>query len=316
VRARFGVSLPVSQFFRTPTIAGLAEVLSTAGASDARTALVPIRTDGDRPPLFLVHPVGGDVLCYAPLTELLGPGQPCYALQTPEDGTPCETVPQLAAHFADVVRKEAGDGPCRLAGWSMGAVVAVEVARLLAEEGCRADLVTLIDPPEPGTGRDAPDEAALLAWLGRDLAGLAGASWQPDAEEFRSAEATARVPLFHRRAVEAGVLPADTGLLDLEGIVRRFGRNARALAAHDPAPTDVPALLVLADDGRSAHDEAARLWTGELLRGCRQVNIPGDHYSIMRRPAVDRLAAILRDALAAEPADNRTRTVRPEGETN
>ncbi|GAB1340732.1 hypothetical protein ACE1SV_73220 [Streptomyces sp. E-15] len=308
VRARFGVSLPVSQFFRTPTIAGLAEALSTAGADDVRTALVPIRVDGDRPPLFLVHPVGGDVLGYAPLAELLGPEQPCYALQTPQDGTPCDTVPQLAAHYAEVVRKTAGEGPCRLAGWSMGAVVAVEVARRLAEEGCRTDLVTLIDPPLPGTGGDAPDEAALLAWLGRDLAGLAGERWQPDAAEFRRAEGPARLALFRRRAVEAGALPADTDLHDLEGIVARFGRNARALAAHDPSPADLPALLVLADDGSSAHDEAARRWSAELLPGCRRVSVPGDHYSIMRRPAVERLAALLRDALAAGPADDRSRT--------
>lgn len=294
IRSRFGVSLPVSSLFDTPTVAGLAEALGTAGAPKARQALVPVRTTGSRRPLFFVHPVGGDVLCYSKLVELLGPDQPVYALQTPAEDVPGGTVEELAEHYARAVRQAAGDGPYRLGGWSMGGLVALETARILSQGGGRVDVVALIDPPAPGAVAE-PDDVALLAWLARDLAGITGGDWAPGGEEFRAADGTASTEVFHDRAVRAGILPDDVDAAGMDEIVRRFSRNARALAAFEPAPTDVPVWLFRACDGEPARHAADR-WRG-LLRDCRVLDVPGDHYTVMREPAVRRLAEQLQDVL-------------------
>ena len=47
------------------------------------SALVPIKTDGTRPPLFFVHAVGGSVAPYVALASLLGEDQPFYGLEDP-----------------------------------------------------------------------------------------------------------------------------------------------------------------------------------------------------------------------------------------
>ncbi|MET9110656.1 amino acid adenylation domain-containing protein, partial [Streptomyces zhihengii] len=294
IRARFGVSLPVSLLFDTPTVAGLAEALATAGAGEVRQALVPVRTTGSRAPLFFVHPVGGDVVCYSKLVEALGSDQPVYALQTPAEDVPGGSVEELAEHYAGAVRQVVGEGPYRLGGWSMGGVVALEMARLLTQHGSRVDVVVLIDPPAPGAVAE-PDDAALLAWLARDLAGIAGRDRDAGGEEFRATDGTASTEVFRERAVRAGILPEDVDAVGTDQIVRRFSRNARALAAFEPAPADVPVRLFRACDGEPSPHAVDR-WRG-LLRDCRVLDVPGDHYTVMREPAVRRLAEQLRDVL-------------------
>jgi len=43
--------------------------------------LVPLRPEGDLPPLVLAHPAGGDVETYRALLPYLDPRQPVYAFQ-------------------------------------------------------------------------------------------------------------------------------------------------------------------------------------------------------------------------------------------
>ncbi|GHH83875.1 hypothetical protein GCM10018793_47030 [Streptomyces sulfonofaciens] len=314
IRGQMGVSLPVSTLFARQTIAQLAEVVHDAAAS-AREALVPIRTEGERPPLVLVHPVGGDVLCYAELAGLLGDDQPVYALQTPDTDIPLTTVADLAAHYAEVITAAVPEGPYRLGGWSMGGVVALEIARRLLGEGHQVDLVAVIDPSEPPgpSGAILPDEAAMLAWLGKDLAGIAGRKWAPTAESLREPAGESPLQAFHRRAVEAGALSADVDADTLAGIAARFSRNARALAEHRPLPAEVPVRFYRAADG-GASTATAREWAALFPHACDIVDVPGNHYTVMRQPALSRLAEELRALLtgtAPAPADPGSSGARP-----
>ncbi|MBN0231543.1 hypothetical protein JTL43_34670, partial [Pseudomonas aeruginosa] len=76
IEKRYGVDLPMAALIETPTMEGLAERLRERSAVRAFDPLVPIRAGGSRPPLFLVHPLGGHVLCYLPLVRALPPDQP------------------------------------------------------------------------------------------------------------------------------------------------------------------------------------------------------------------------------------------------
>ncbi|MFF8910685.1 hybrid non-ribosomal peptide synthetase/type I polyketide synthase [Streptomyces olivaceoviridis] len=290
-----GCSLPISTLFASPTIALLAEAVRAAGATTHRSALVPINAAGSKPPLFIVHPVGGDVLCYAGLAALLGDDQPCYGLQTPDGDPAPATVPEMAAHYVEAVTKLAPSGPYRLAGWSMGGVIALEMARQLTEAGADVELVTVVDLLEPpGDGSAAPvSDAELLAWLGKDLAGLVGEVWQPTPDLFRSADGRAPLEVLHAEAVRRSILPADIDLETLGSIVDRFTRNSRALLAHVPQPYAGEVRFVRAEDGTSV--DTAKQWT-QLFEGASAlIELPGDHYSVMRPPLLDALAHAFRD---------------------
>ena len=80
IEQRHRLSIPVSTLSTGPAVATLA-VRVRDRVAVAFDPCVPIKPTGSRPPLFLVHPIGGNVLCYVELSEHLPPEQPLYGLQ-------------------------------------------------------------------------------------------------------------------------------------------------------------------------------------------------------------------------------------------
>ncbi|SPU02011.1 amino acid adenylation protein [Bacillus subtilis] len=81
IREALGVELSIGNLFEAPTVAGLAERLEMGSSQSALDVLLPLRTSGDKPPLFCVHPAGGLSWCYAGLMTNIGTDYPIYGLQ-------------------------------------------------------------------------------------------------------------------------------------------------------------------------------------------------------------------------------------------
>ncbi|MEU5471234.1 hybrid non-ribosomal peptide synthetase/type I polyketide synthase [Streptomyces lydicus] len=295
IRQRTGRSLPVATLLARPTVASLAEVLRDRPGDEGRAALVTLRDTGTRPPLFLVHPVGGDVLCYAGLGALLDDDQPLHALQYPDLEPAPQTVADLATHYADAITERFPDGPYRLGGWSMGGVLALETAHLLAGRGKTVELVAAVDLLEPPGRAEPTSDAALLARFARDLAGLAGGDWNPEPAEFEPTGDRSAIEELLTRARHAAVLPEEIDAVTLERLAGRFLRLSRALADHEPAAYRGRVRLLQAMDGATA--PTTRQWLDLLGDQAESVDVPGDHYSVMCSPNLQTLAAEFGKAL-------------------
>lgn len=114
--------------------------------------ILPIRTAGTVPPLFIVHGrrglanVGGDFV------SLLGDDQPAYAIQARGlDGRdePNRSVDAMASDYVAAIRSVQPQGPYFLGGFCAGSYVALEMARLLLAAGEKLLPPLLIDPPLP-----------------------------------------------------------------------------------------------------------------------------------------------------------------------
>ncbi|MFI5528204.1 amino acid adenylation domain-containing protein [Kitasatospora sp. NPDC051853] len=293
VRRRLGREVPLATLFARPTIELLAQALRE-GAGAERSALVPIRDGGTEPPLFFVHPVGGDVLCYAALASRLGPEQPFIGLQVPDLTQPLTTVAELAEHYAAAVTAAAPEGPVRLGGWSMGGVIALELARLLTAAGREVESVLAVDlleqprPADPGP----VDDADLLCWFARDLAGQRDCDWTPVPEDFRPADGRSPLEVLHAEATRTGALPPGIDLPVLARIVDRFTVNSRALLAHQARPYDGRVTVVRGADGSTR--ETSQAWLALCGPGSELVELPGDHFAVVRDPRLAELASPLR----------------------
>ncbi|XXT21833.1 amino acid adenylation domain-containing protein [Sorangium sp. So ce429] len=296
IKQRFGRDLPLSTLFENATVERLAGVLRVRAASTGRTALVPIQQGGTSPTLFLVHPVGGDVLCYASLASRLGPGQPVYGLQVPErgpNGGPLTRIEDMAEHYISELRSVQPKGSYRLAGWSMGGVIAFEMARQLRNAGQEVSLLAMIDVAHPADEAERPeiDDETLVSWFARDLGGLAGKELHIDPEVLRRLPGEHQIHHLLAQARRAQVLPHDIDAPTIGAYIERFKRNFRALLSYRPKPYAGDVLLI------RAKKQEPRITEGwqSLARGRSAViTIPGDHYSIMREPAVQTWADRLR----------------------
>ncbi|HEX2316312.1 MAG TPA: amino acid adenylation domain-containing protein [Thermomonospora sp.] len=143
-----GLELSPREVFTHQTVEALARA-SREAPEDAPSldVLLPIRASGSRPPLFFVHPAGGLAWPYFQFQRHLGPDQPIYGLQarTFTQGEPPESVAAMAAEYLERIRAVRPSGPYHLAGWSLGGLVAYEIACLLQAAGEEVALLVLID---------------------------------------------------------------------------------------------------------------------------------------------------------------------------
>jgi amino acid adenylation domain-containing protein len=309
IENRFGKALPLATLFASPTLESLAARLTQAGSpglGQRRLPLVAIQPQGDRVPFFCVHPVGGNVLCYLDLASQLGPQQPFYALQTPDSGegpgAPAlpSSIEQMAALYVKELRQVQPRGPYRLGGWSMGGLVAFEMARQLAREGDEPDLVALIDtlPPAPEPLRP-PSEEELVASFAQDLARLLGHDVGISPEELRPLATREKLGHVVQLGHAAGLLQEDFGLARIEPLFATFAANLRASWSYAPEPYPGSVTLWLSEQTLSAFSsEPGKGWSRLALGGIETRTLPGDHYSLLRLPQVERLAHELTARLA------------------
>ncbi|MFI7388119.1 amino acid adenylation domain-containing protein [Streptomyces sp. NPDC049813] len=173
IEAHFGTRIGVQTLFEAPTPAALATRLSEPPADRTPTVLLPLRTDGARPPLFCVHPAAGISSVYAGLLPHL-PDRPVYGLQAralfAADQTPA-TIEEMARDYLAEVRTVQPAGPYHLLGWSFGAGVAHAMAAALREGGEEVALLAMMDgyPPRATGETYSADDPSVQAALRESL---------------------------------------------------------------------------------------------------------------------------------------------------
>jgi len=128
--------------------------------SELPVSLVPIQPKGNKPPLFCIHPAGGIVFPYYTLAAYLGKEQPLYGIQDPQlydSQYKSNSIETMAAHYVEVIKTIQVDGPYNLLGWSVGGVVAYEMAQQLTKQGQVVNNLILLDTNAPhfGDGRNS-----------------------------------------------------------------------------------------------------------------------------------------------------------------
>ena len=313
IRQHFGCDLPIAALIAAPILAHQADMLRVPAPAVADTrdgpALVPLRAEGDRPPLFLLHPVGGTVACYRDLVRRLRPGRPVIGVQAagidPGERVFAGDLPEMATAYLEVLLRHQPDGPYHLAGWSMGGVLAFEMARQLAETGQPMGAVALIESYTPALLRslegplDEPQEVREVRAFASDLLGLAEI---PPLQVAEGRDPFAAL-LLSPWLTEA--LPGmDSG--QLRRLFAVFRAHGQALADYEPAPYG-GAVTVIAGEAVPVADHA-RGWKPLAGGGLDVHAVPGDHHSILQPPGLDLCAAILDDALSR--AETRAETGR------
>jgi thioesterase domain-containing protein/acyl carrier protein len=151
LRASLGVDLPIRAVFEAPTPAGLAERIVALSQGDeplnSVAMLLPLRSQGSRPPLFCMYPGTGLAWTYASLLPHL-PDRPIYGIQNrilSDLNYRPVSIKAIAADCLTQIRSVQPNGPYHLLGWSFGAHLAHAIATGLQDQGEEVALLTLLD---------------------------------------------------------------------------------------------------------------------------------------------------------------------------
>lgn len=313
VHKAFGISVPLMVLFEHPTVESFARLLSQPERLKGPDTLVPIQPSGNRRPLFFVHPAGGNVLCYYELARELGAEQPFYGLQSSlEDIENAGSMERMAAAYNEAIRQVQPHGPYRLGGWSMGGVVAFELARHLRSQGEQVEWLGILDIPAPGgvkrEDRDRIDEATALLIYARKIELFSGVSLDLEQAHEWSADRLSEHLLHAMRA--AKLVPEEVR----PGMFKRFMEVQRAhnyaSLNYVPSTYDGALTVIRCEAPPPIRLEAELLRLDELYaepslgwsRFCTQApivhRVPGNHVEMMAPPHVKTVADIIQQALA------------------
>jgi amino acid adenylation domain-containing protein len=299
IEKRLGKRVPLATVFQGATVEHLATILRQRAQAPPVSSLVAIQPGGSRRPLFLIHPAGGHVFPYVHLARHLGSDQPTYGLQAKglEEGSqPQSRIEDMAAYYIEALRKVQSDGPYLLGGWSMGGVVAFEMAQQFHAQGQRVALLALLDTRIPAADEELADEdfeARLLV----DFVRYFGLSLDPR-------DSLARLPkheLLERvleHAKRAGLMPQDIEVSQAQPFIElckadfRATRNYR-LRRYCGRITLLKAGLELS----GVPSDPTLGWSKWADGGVDVEVVPGNHATMVYQPHVEILADKLRTRL-------------------
>lgn len=343
VRSELQRDVPLRVLFERPTVARLARYLDDDAEFDRQRTLPPevvtIQPNGDKPPLFLLHAVDGNVVAYLDLARHFPGDQPIYGVQHPGlvDDVDCDlTLEELAERYAEILQTVQTEGPYTLVGWSLGGLVAYELAKQLNQRGCGISLVALIDS-RVWTDETAEQMANRSRQEAESQFGLSVEAFlqlAPD-EQFsllldraKAASGTHdELTLLKRLSAEIG-LPIDQLLFLLEETIpadysgqwndflgrarQQFGSLAdgrreqlkrqlqvvRHLMSgqRDYRPQPFDGPVVLLRADDPSHKDASLGWE-QVVRRLIIHTCPGHHFSIMREPHVAEVAGLINSSI-------------------
>ena len=242
---------------------------------------------------FWLIPDGGGAPTSYIFLEEISPKTAVWGLTSPYCKTPEEYVcgvVGIATKFIQEIKRRQPKGPYHIGGWSAGGVISFETARQLIDMGDVVETLVFIDTPCPLIIEPLPGT-------------------------------------LHRFFGSIGLLGEGDGAIDRlpPWLLPHFAASVHALSTYDAAPIPPDkcpnVTAIWCEDGvckeesdprpdpypyghaqwllENRTDFGTNLWEEFLDEGkitCRRM--PGNHFSMMKAPFVDRLTAFLREALA------------------
>ena len=286
INERFGVELSATAVLASPTVTALATRLVRRRRTAATVILLRASGNTRATPLFCVAGAGSPAVSLRPLADALGEDRACYGVQArglEETARPDRTIEAAARRPLAEIRAIQPTGPYLLAGYSYGGLVAFEMACALEATGERVALLAVLDTPAP----------SVMLTRGERLAASAPARQHGVASRVRWA---ARASQLHGRErvalATAGILPRRS--LHQYHLFFRYAR--RMTRAYHPASTFAgPILVVRVADSPFEPDLG---WSAFARGPITTIEPPGNHDSMVRRPYVTTLGAMLSRACA------------------
>jgi amino acid adenylation domain-containing protein len=292
------------------------EVAKTFAKKLDGETIVPIMSGGSETPVFFIHPIGGDVYCYAQIAQGISDAHPIFGIQAEDLEMKDATldIKLMAQRYVSYIRSVQPSGPYYLSGWSLGGIIAFEVACQLTESGDKVDVLALLDsyPSMNRTTVSQSSDKLVLNALVQDTLNVNGKSAQVDWLTDDSSEVSAvandieglndvTMTLIEDAFDVLRVAEAVANEMTTEQFVAKwdfYRALYRAWEQYHPAVYSGHVSLILASDSLSqSGNTPSTLWRESARGGFNIEVVQGNHYSMMRGETGQLISDILNNII-------------------
>ncbi|MBW4670971.1 MAG: amino acid adenylation domain-containing protein [Cyanomargarita calcarea GSE-NOS-MK-12-04C] len=293
----FGKTLPLATLFQAQTIEELAAVCRNKEWSAPWSPLVLIQPKGSKPPLFFIHPIGGNILEYSDIIQCLGQERPIYGIQAVGlDGkAPLNRVEDMAEYYIKEIRSILPNGPYFLAGFSFGGLVAFEMAQQLHTQGQKVGLLALLDRTAPNV---VGSRSSLTKYLRVHLTNL----WQLNNQEKLGYIKSLLQWYLNKSNYKDVLIQNLPEVVENSNIINVIEANIQASNGYKAKPYPGVLTLFRCNVQPVRWADYPDLGWGSLVRDLEIHAIPGDHNNILKKPHIQVLSEKLKFCL--EKADS------------
>ncbi len=274
------------------------ETTSDPTSEEAVNALVKIQPGGSKSPFFCAVARYSDVSLFGNLAQHLGEDQPFYALQPPQsdaDTSPAANIEALVAHYIEQIQSVQAQGPYTLGGFSIGGLIALEMAQQLQTSGHEVSLVALIDTPYlvknplPYWGYRSAQTVnqmgeTLLQPLQETISNSTFGQRLQQARQTVRDTLQSRVPqIVERMEEDYQVYQESMGDQGYEAVLN-------VIQSYKPTTYSGKMALSLASKSPVRYSGALWFWHSIVPNGLDVYTVPGSYIGILKEPGVATLA--------------------------
>lgn len=277
VKREFGVKLPFEALLNDATVEHIARAIRD-GYSGSPKSLMVIRPGSRLPVLVCVHPLGGDLEFYHDLIDALPKSVPCLGLRALGLNSRCKPhrdVPAMAAHYLDELTRKYDPNEIVVAGYSLGGLVAFEMACQMDERAAPLRGMMILDAIVPEQPYRPAPPTATLRMLVEDILWL-----ELDVDELAALPADTLRATILGAAEQTGSLPAGYGQDRLQRMIEVIDSNYEAAARYQLPTYSRPAHLVTVASayGRNPNTDA---WRSHCSAGLEVYDIGSSHADLL-----------------------------------
>lgn len=297
VNRAFARKLDLAILLTTPTIRKLARWLDSHAQHTRRDIVTLQQGDSSGPTLFLIH----GALVYKDMTDHLPANLTVCALYRNDEsdflgqqdmhgllGTHA-SIEEMARHYIDLIQEYQPQGPYYLGGFSMGGMIAYEIARILLQQNQQVGPVVMIDTHTSEFVKKARFRKAVFHGKRLLLAGL------PHLKYLAWKVATSL--LRHRvKRNENSEIPLSR---DNREELRRLARN-KAASGYRPQPLGLEGLLIKSTERPPYEFPDPTLGWSHCFDHLQMLSLQGDHNEILEGESAVKLAHAIAHLIVAD----------------
>ncbi len=148
IRSEFDLEVELFELIPAETIAKQCQILSTDSGALDFDCLQQLKEGSDEVPIYMVPGLGGQSHIFFELSKNISSEHPVYAFNPVGlDGKtqPHTSAEEAASYFVERLITHQTNGPCILLGYSLGASVAFEMAKILESKNKDVPLLIVLD---------------------------------------------------------------------------------------------------------------------------------------------------------------------------